>query len=156
LPEGTELYYADESGIDEFYDRDYGYSHRGERVIGEVSGRKFKRTSIVSAYFNGKPIAPFEFDGSMDGDLFESWLEQIFVPELKNPEKSVLILDNASPHKKDNIYDIANKYGFKVVFLPPYSPDLNSIEKFGANLKNYLRNFSRFFKTIQDAIMNFF
>ena len=156
MPEDSELYYTDESAIDEFYGREYGYAPRGEKVIGELSGQKFKRTNLVSAYFKGKSVAPFEFEGTMDGDLFESWLEQVFVPELLNPEKSVLILDNASPHKKDNIMDIAYEYGFKVIFLPPYSPDLNPIENFWANLKIFLRNFAHNFKTIQDAIMNFF
>ena len=108
------MYYIDECGIDEFYDRDYGYTYRGQKVVGEVSGRKFKRTSIVSAYFKKESIAPFEFEGTMDGDLFEGWLETVLVPKLKNPAKCVLILDNCSSHKKDNIYDIADEYGFKV------------------------------------------
>jgi putative transposase len=68
----------------------------------------------------------------MDGDLFESWLEQILVPTLDDPTKSVLIMDNASWHRKAAIDDIADEYGFRVLFLPPYSPDLNSIEKFWA------------------------
>jgi transposase len=156
LPEDTELYYGDECAVDEFYTREYGYALRGEKVIGEVSGRKFKRTNLVSAYLKGKSVAPFEFEGTMDGDLFEGWLEHVFVPELKNPDKTVLILDNASPHKKDNICDIADEYGFRVIFLPPYSPDLNPIEKFWANLKIFLRNFSHLFKSIQLAIMIFF
>ncbi|MDR1240646.1 MAG: transposase [Oscillospiraceae bacterium] len=54
------------------------------------------------------------------------------------------------------MYNIADEYSFKVIFLPPYSPDLNPIENFWANFKNYLRNYSRDFKTIQEAIMNFF
>ena len=75
----------------------------------------------------------------MNGGLFEGWLEQILVPSLKNPAKSVLIIDNASWHKKDAIYDIADEYGFKVIFLPPYSRDLNPIEKYWANVKRRLR-----------------
>ena len=103
MSKDSEIYYTDESSIDEFYTREYGYALRGEKVIGEISGRKFKRTNLVSAYFKGKAVAPFEFEGTMDGDLFEGWLEHIFVPNLKNPDKTVLILDNASPHRKDNI-----------------------------------------------------
>ena len=56
--------------------------------------------------------------GSMNGDLFEGWLEHILVPEFNNPAKCVLIVDNASWHKKDAIFDIADEYGFRVIFCP--------------------------------------
>jgi transposase len=55
----------------------------------------------------------------MNDDLFEGWLEHVFVPTLKNPSKSVLIIDNASCHRKNAIYDIADEYEFRVIFLPP-------------------------------------
>jgi transposase len=69
-------------------------------VVGEVKGKHFVRTSIVAALKDGEIFAPFAFTGTMNGDLFEGWLESVFVPALKNPEKSVLVLDNASFHKK--------------------------------------------------------
>ena len=149
------MYYADESGFDEYYSREYGYAPRGEKVPGKVSGKHFARTSVVAAQNGREIIAPFAFSGSMSGDLFESWLEQVFVPELENPAKSVLILDNASHHRKDAIYDIADEYGFKVIFLPPYSPDLNPIEKLWANVKRRLRlnmhNYSTFWYALCHA-----
>ena len=122
-------------GFDEYYSRECGYAPRGEKVIGKVSGMHFARTSIVAAKNGSEIVAPFAFSGSMDGDLFEGWLEHVFVPTLKNSVKSVLILDNASFHRKNAIYDIANECGFVVLFLPPYSPDLNPFEKFWANVK---------------------
>jgi transposase len=79
----------------------------------------------VAAEFLGEFVAPFAFSGSMNGDLFEGWLEHIFVPAIKSPEKSVVFMDNASHHKKNAIYDIADEFGFKVMFVPAYSPDLN-------------------------------
>ena len=149
------MYYADESGFDEYYAREYGYAPRGEKVIGEVSGNRFARISIISAR-NGKEIvAPFAFKGFMNGDLFEGWLEQVFAPALSNPEKSVLFIDNATHHRKDAVFDIAEEYGFKVMFLPPYSPDLNPIEIFWANVKNRLRfhlhKFSSFWNALSHA-----
>ena len=152
LPEDNELYYVDESGFDECYAREYGYAPRGKKVIGEISGRKFERTSIVAAKKGKEIFAPFAFSGTMDGDLFEGWLEEILAPTLKNPDKSVIILDNASPHKKDRIYDIADDYGFKVIFLPPYSPDYNKIEKFWANVKNRLRKNMHKFESFWNAL----
>jgi transposase len=150
------LYYVDESEFDKYYSREYGYAPRGEKVIGIVSGRHFARTSIVAAKNGSEVIAPFAFDGSMNGDLFEGWLEHVLVPEFHNPAKSVLIVDNASWHKKDAIYDIADEYGFKVLFLPPYSPDLNPIEKFWANVKRRLRLHMHKFPTFWDALAHAF
>lgn len=92
----------------------------------------------------------------MNGDLFEGWLEQVFVAALKTPAKSVLIIDNASHHRKNTIYDIADEYGFKVIFLPPYSPDLNPIEKFWANVKRRLRLYIHKFTTFWDALAHAF
>ena len=92
----------------------------------------------------------------MDSSLFEGWLEQILIPAFHNLAKSVLILDNASWHKKYAIYDIADEYGFKVIFLPPYSPDLNPIEKFWANVKSRLRLHIHKFDTFWDALSHVF
>jgi transposase len=74
----------------------------------------------------------------MNSDLFLGWLEYVFVPYLKNPKKSMLIIDNASRHPKEAIIEIAEMYGFNVLFLPKYSPDLNPIETKWANVKNWL------------------
>ena len=92
----------------------------------------------------------------MDSGLFEGWLEYIFVPALKNPSKSVLILDNAPFHRKSAIYYIVDKYGFRVIFLPPYSPDLNPIEKLWANIKRRLRLHMHLFSTFKEALQHAF
>ena len=140
-----DFYYADESGFDEHYSRTYGYSPKGERVYGEVHGTHFGRTSVVGAINQENEfIAGFAFKGYMNSTLFEGWLEQVFVPSLKKPNKAVLIIDNARHHPKDRIKAIADDFGFTVLFLPRYSPDLNPIELFWANIKNWLRlHFSR-------------
>ena len=140
LPDDAEIFYADESGFEEDYSRTYGYSSKGERVYGEVYGTHFGRTSIVGAINTANEFtAGFAFKGHMNGDLFEGWLESVFGPSLKEPEKVVLIIDNASHHPKDRVQDIADGYGFNIIFLPKYSPDLNPIEKLWANIKNWLR-----------------
>jgi len=101
-------------------------------------------------------VAPFAFSGSMNGDLFESWMETILIPALSNPVKSVLILDNASWHRKSTIYDIAEEHNIRLIFLPPYSPDLNSIEKYWANVKRRLRLHMHKFTTFWDALSHAF
>ena len=87
----------------------------------------------------------------MNGALFEGWLENIFAPCLKDPRRSILIIDNASHHPKEAIHEIANGFGFTVIFLPKYSPDLNPIEKFWANIKNWLRLHMCKFPSFWDA-----
>ena len=74
----------------------------------------------------------------MNHILFEGWLQEIFAKELEEPQKSVIILDNASFHRKKAIYDIAYEYGFRVVFLPPYSSDYNIIEDTWATIMRRL------------------
>jgi transposase len=157
------VYFVDETGIDKYYEREYGRSLRGERVYGEFRGRKFKRTSIVSAYKKHEivsaykkheVVAPFEYDGTMDGGLFEGWCEQMLLPCIE--PKSVIVLDNARIHKRSYLYEIAESNNVTLLFLPPYSPDLNPIEKLWANLKRFLRHFARNYKTIQEAISDYF
>jgi putative transposase len=153
LPEGTELHNCDESGFDEHYAREHGYAVRGVKVINEVSGKHFARTSIVAAKCGDDIIAPFAFKGTMNGDLFESWLEYVYAPSLINPTNVVLLIDNASSHRKYNIFDIAEEYGFRVIFLPPYSPNLNRpVENFWANVKRRLRLHMHEFETFLDAL----
>ena len=157
LPEDVEIYYGDESGFEQDYSRTYGYDPRGERVYGGVYGTHFGRTSVVGVINEDNEFsAGFAFKGSMNSDLYIGWLEQVFVPSIKNHEKSVLIIDNASHHPKDMIRDIAEEYGFSVIFLPKYSPDLNPIEKFWANVKNWLRLHLREFESFWDGFVRAF
>jgi len=157
LPKDAEIFYIDESGFEEDYSRNYGYSIKGERVYGETFGTRFGRTSVIGAIdTNNNFLAGFAFKGYMNSDLFEGWLEHIFVPALKNPEKSVIILDNASHHPKDRIQSIADEYGFRVIYLPKYSPDLNPIELYWANIKNWLRLHLRSFGSFWEGFVRAF
>ena len=69
----------------------------------------------------------------MHGDFFEAWFENHLLPELS--EGDVIILDNASFHRKKRLYEIAGLHNVKIIFLPPYSPELNPIEHFWHWLK---------------------
>jgi len=152
-----EIFYADESGFEEHYSRTHGYSQSGEPVYAEVAGTRHSRISVVGAVDrNNDFLAGFSFKGHMNGDLFIGWLEQVFVPSLTSPEKSILIIDNASHHPKDEIYGIAEEHGFFVMFLPKYSPDLNKIEKYWANIKNWLRLHLQDFNTFWDGLCHAF
>jgi len=84
-----------------------------------------------------KFIAPFEFSGSTNMGLFNGWFEHILCPALKPGQ--IVLLDNASFHKSSDLFDMVEEVGCRLIFLPPYSPDLNPIEKVWANFKRSLR-----------------
>ena len=83
----------DETGFDAPLIREYGYSPVGERLMGERTGKRFARTSLIAAWREGKSLAPMEFKGYCNTDTVLSWAEHVLIPELN--EGDVLILDNA-------------------------------------------------------------
>ena len=131
------LYYADECVIDTRIYREYAYAPGGKAVVGKISGKKYKRTNIVAAKCGTDIVAPMIYDGTTDSLLFEQWFEQMLLPIV--PKGSYFILDNATFHRKNKLHALAEKYGCTALFLPPYSPDLNIIEKYWAWLKRQLR-----------------
>jgi transposase len=129
--------YIDETGIDTFVRREYAYSKRGVKIISRTPGKKYKRVGIVAAKSSAGVVSPLQYDGTMDSALFERWFELRLIPKL--PPNSTAILDNASFHNKKRLISLAEKHGHKVIFLPPYSPELNLIENFWSWLKNKLK-----------------
>lgn len=94
------------------------------------------------------------FNGSCNTKLFETWVEKILIKELK--PNQVVIMDNASFHKSKRTKDLIESVKCKVVFLPPYSPDLNPIEKFWANMKKWIKEKITQFDELYDALVAFF
>jgi transposase len=90
----------------------------------------------------------------MNSVLFELWFIEVLLAEI--PAGSVIIMDNASWHRKKVLRKLAEAVGFRVIFLPPYSPDFNPIEKVWASLKNFIRNYIRDFASLSIAVNHFF
>ena len=90
----------------------------------------------------------------MNGDFFETWFEEQLLPS--SPKDAVIILDNASFHRKNRLFDIATKYNRTVIFLPPYSPELNPIEHFWHWLKKTVTDMLRFTSDLASAIFTAF
>lgn len=151
----NDLVYIDESGCDEYYHRDHGRAPRGERIYGGVCGRKYQRTNFIAGWCCGKALAPFQYAGTTDAFLVEGWLETYLLPQ--TPENAVILMDNASFHRKSALFDIVEEAGRTLIFIPKYSPDLNKIEySLWANLKNFLRNYLKNFSSFADALVDFF
>jgi transposase len=148
-----QLIYVDEAGIDEYLYREYARAARGVKVYAKISGRKFYRVNIVAGICLGSWLAPLQYSGTTDSLLFEYWFENRLLKEAKTG--SVIVLDNATFHKKAVLPGLAEKYGCTVLFLPPYSPDLNPIETKWAWLKRTLRKilpeFDSFDLALQDS-----
>ena len=148
------LTYVDECGVEEYLYREYAYAPRGEKVVAEVSGKKFKRTNFAAGICLGKWVAPIEYEGSMNSTLFEWWFVNCLLGEV-NPD-SVIVLHNATFHRKTILPGLAGQKNCIVLFLPAYSPDLNPIEKKWAWLKNRLRKILPDFDSFQLAVQNCF
>jgi transposase len=135
--EAEELVYVDESGIDNREDYGYGWNKKGQRFYDLKSGKRSIRVSIISGLCQGKLIAPLTFVGSCNRSLFEQWLAEKLIPELKSGQ--TVILDNATFHKSEKIRELIELSGCELQYLPPYSPDLNDIEHYWFPIKNRVR-----------------
>lgn len=146
--------YIDESGIDLTICKDRGWGKKSEKLIGKKSGKYYERTNIIAGYINKRSIAPMVFNGSCNTILFETWVEKFLIKELKTGQ--VVIMDNASFHKSQKTRELIESVGCTLIFLPPYSPDLNPIEKFWANMKRWIKQQIESCQGLYQAISTFF
>lgn len=144
------LVYADESGMDSRDGYDYGYSPKGERLHDLKSGTREDRINMIAALCNKQLLAPFTIEGACNRVVFEIWLETCLIPELKPGQ--ILIIDNATFHKGGRITELVEAAGCEVWYLPPYSPDLNKIEKCWSWLKSRIRKQLQQFPSLREAI----
>jgi len=92
---------------------------------------------IVAAKVGDKILAPFQYSGTMNNNLFEFWFSNQLLSFLD--KGTVIVMDNASFHSKKRLFSVAQNSGCRLLFLPPYSSELNPIEHFWAWLKRFLR-----------------
>jgi len=127
------IVYLDESGFERTSHRAHGWGLRGKKVYGERSGKKRPRTSLISAKQGKRLLAPILFEGSTNAMLFNYWLNNHLFKELA--QDSTIIMDNATFHKTAQTRQLIEQAGHTLLFLPPYSPDFNPIEKDFAIIK---------------------
>jgi transposase len=129
--------FIDETGSNTAMTRLRGRCRKGLRLIGRVPHGHWKTTTFVAGLRCDAITAPCVIDAPMDGATFRAYLEQCLVPTLQPGD--IVILDNLSAHKVAGVRELIEAAGASLVYLPPYSPDLNPIEQAFAKLKALLR-----------------
>lgn len=114
-----------------------GRAPRGQRVVEAVPHGRWRTTTVVAALRCDGISAAGVFDGAIDGDSFLAFVQQVLVPSLRRGD--IVIMDNLSSHKLAQVRQAIEAAGASLLFIPPYSPDLNPIEQAFAKLKAALR-----------------
>jgi transposase len=118
--------------------RRYGRARRGARVVGAVPHGHWKTTTLVAALRSDGLSAPCVFDGAINGARFLAYVEQALAPTLRPGD--IVVMDNLGAHKVKGVRQAIEAAGAELLYLPPYSPDLNPIEQAFAKLKALLRS----------------
>ena len=121
--------------------RRYGRAEGGNRCVAAVPHGHWKTTTLVAGLRCDQVTAPMVADGAMDGAMFLAYVKAFLCPTLKPGD--LVIADNLSCHKVAGVAEAIRAVGAELVHLPPYSPDLNPIEKLFAKLKALLRKVAK-------------
>ena len=132
------LVFLDESAASTSMTRLYGRGPVGERVVDSAPLGGWRTYTMLSALRWDGPFAPLLLEGALDGDAFEAWTEQFLIPELRRGD--VVVMDNLPTHRIAAVSRLLEKKGHGLLFLPPYSPDLNPIEEMWSKVKSFLRD----------------
>ena len=130
---GRAIVYIDKSGFAKDMPRPHGYAPRGQRCIGRHDWHAKGRVNVLGALCAGMLLTIGLTSSNVDSDIFNLWLEQDLIPKL--PPRAVIVMDNATFHKRNDTQQMLQSAGYTVEYLPPYSPDLNPIEHKWAQAK---------------------
>ena len=145
------LIFLDESGVTTSMTRLYARSLGGQRIHESTPGGHWKIMTILGAMSLRGMVATMTVEAATDTEVFLAYVEHVLCPALKSGD--VVVMDNLSSHKVNGVREWIEKAGAEVLYLPPYSPDLNPIEKAWAKLKQLLRSAkARTKETLDQAI----
>ena len=131
------LVFVDETWASTNMTRVHGRCPVGQRLVMDVPHGHWQTTTFVAALRSAGMIAPVVADGAMTGDLFVAYVQRQLVPTLRPGD--IVVMDNLSCHKRSEVRQAIEQAGCELRLLPPYSPDLNPIEKAFSKLKAKLR-----------------
>ena len=149
------LVFLDESGCNTDMTRRYAYSLGGSRAVDSAPLSKPRNTTILSSIQLDGIFHYTTFSGGTTVEHFKHYLKDILLPHLNG--NSVLVMDNMKSHHAKAVKNLLDSSGIRYIYLPPYSPDLNPIEKLWSKVKAFLRKFkARTLDALPNAIQNAF
>ena len=131
------MIFLDETSVKTNMVRTHGRAPIGERLVASVPHGHRKTSSFIGCLTEGGLIASYVLDGAVNAELFVAYVEQVLVPTLQLND--IVIMDNLPVHKVPAVRRAIEAAGAQLLFLPPYSPDLNPIEMVFAKMKAVLR-----------------
>jgi transposase len=145
------LKFVDEAGVNLALTRLYGRAPAGERAVGSIPCNYGPNVTLLGALGIQGLEALMTIDGATDGAVFRAFVEQVLCPTLQAGD--IVVMDNLRAHKVAGIEDAIAGCGARVLYLPPYSPDLSPIEKCWSKLKTHLRHIgARTREALEEAI----
>ena len=145
------FHFLDEAGVHLGMTRLYARAEPGERVVEGTPGYSGAHYTVVATLGIAGVGAPLVFEGAMNRDTFDGYVDQVLLPTLAPGD--MLVLDNLSAHKLPDLEDRLAQHGVGVLFLPPYSSDFNPIEQCWSKMKTALRAAkARTFDALVDAL----
>jgi transposase len=131
------LKFIDESGVNISMTRLYGRAPKGERVVGSAPQNYGENVTMLSALSASGLSALMTVDGATDSQVFAAFVREVLAPTLSAGD--IVVLDNLGAHRCAAAREAVEARGARIVFLPPYSPDLNPMERCWSKIKTALR-----------------
>lgn len=132
-----ELIFIDETGFNTAMSRNYARSTRGDRAISYEPVKRSLNHSFTGALSKSGLITGMFIEGAVDGDAFKVFLRDFLAPLLT--PGMIVVMDNLPAHKVEGVEQIISATGAQILYLPPYSPELNPIEECWSKLKSFIR-----------------
>ena len=131
------MIFIDETWTKTNMTRLYGWAEVGHRLVDAVPHGHWNTSTFIAGLRQDGLVAPCVFDGAINGEAFLAYVEQALVPTLRCGD--IVIMDRLGSHKVAGVREAIEVAGARLLYLPPYSPDLNPIEQAFAKLKALLR-----------------
>jgi putative transposase len=143
--------FVDETGTNTAMTRSHGWGHKGKKLFAKVPHGHWMTSTFVAGLAYDGILAPQLLPCPMTGAIFQQWLQECLIPEMR--PGSIVVIDNLPAHKVAGIRECLEKAGMHMLYLPSYSPDFNPIELVFSKLKRLLRRMNpRSFDAICDAL----
>jgi transposase len=149
--DGRQLLFVDEMGSHTSLAPLYAYSPRGKRTFFKIPTNRSTNTTLLASISCEGMGPSMAIEGSTTKDVFEAYVEHFLAPKLRPGQ--VVVMDNLGAHKGERVRELIEGRGCKLLYLPPYSPDLNPIEEAFSKIKGVLRQIgARTRETLMEAI----